>query len=116
VALNLGQMRHVVRIDVRSSAQDGAGEPVLSWSPFAPPMRAQLEVTPGREIWGSSERQGRVPTVFRVRYLPGVKPSMRVIHKRDDSEKVFDIVSAIDPDGLRIELVLSCEELVEVDP
>ena len=114
--LNPGQMRHVIRIDKRSSDQDAAGEPVLTWSPFAPPVRAQLEVVPGREIWSSAERQGRVPTIFRIRYLPGVVPSMRLIHRRDDLEKVYDIISAIDPDGLRVELVLNCEELVEVAP
>ena len=115
MVLDLGRMRHVVRIDQRVTTQDAAGEQVLTWNQFAT-RRAAIEVTPGRELWSSQERQGRVPTIFRLRYLDGVVPSMRLIHSRDGSEKVFNILSAIDPDGLRVELVITTEELVEVPP
>ncbi len=115
MSINAGEMRHVVRIERRSSTPDASGEPVLSWVLFAQ-RRAALDRTPGREVWASSERQGRVPTVFRLRYLADVVPSMRLIHVRDGTEKVFNVVSAIDPDGLRVALVITAEELVQVAP
>ncbi len=108
MSLNIGAMRDVVRIEQRATTQDAAGEPVLSWTLFAQ-RRASLERTPGREVWASAERQGRVPTVFHLRYLAGVLPAMRLIHE----EKVFNILSALDPDGSRVELVIVTEELVE---
>lgn len=118
MAINAGKLRHVVRIDVRQQTQDENGEIVFTWRPFASPRRAELVANPGREFWEAQaeQRQGRVPTVFRLRYLPGVVPSMRLIYRRDDLEKLFNILSATDPDGRRVELVLTTEELVEVQP
>ena len=116
MALNPGQMRFVVRIDKRVAAQDAAGEPTNAWIPFAPPLRAQVEQTPGREIWNAEQRVGRIPTVFRIRYLPGVLPAMRLIWAIDNADRVFNITSALDPDGLRIEMVITTEELVEETP
>ncbi len=104
-------MREVVRIDQRSTTQDAAGEPLDTWTEFAT-RRAAIERTPGRELWASSERQGRVPTVFRLRWLEGVLPAMRIVN----NSKVLNIVSAIDPDGMRAELVITAEELVEEVP
>jgi head-tail adaptor len=108
VPLDSGKMRHVVRIEQRATTQDAAGEPALTWTLFAQ-RRASIVRTPGRELWSSEERQGRIPTLFRLRYLAGVLPAMRVIH----GDKVFNILSAIDPDGMRAELVLNTEEHVE---
>lgn len=109
--LNPGEMRHQVRLEVRSSTQDAAGEPVHTWSLFAE-RRASFEQMPGRELWGSEQRLGRAPTIFRVRYIPGVVPSMRLIWLG----RLFDVVSVTDPDGLRVEQVLTCLEQVEQSP
>jgi len=106
--VNPGQMRHQVRIEQRSTAQDSAGDQVLTWSLVAE-RRASIDRTPGSEVWASAQRNARVPTVFRLRYLTGVMPAMRLIC----SGKVFDIVSAIDPDGRGAELVVTALELVE---
>ena len=116
MALNLGAMRHVVRIEQRSPAQDPTGDQVLSWSPFVGPRRAEIVSTPGREFFNSAERQGRIPTIFKLRYLDGVTPAMRLIHSTGGVEAVFKILSAIDPDHLRVELVITCEELVGEEP
>ena len=113
--LNPGLMRFSLRIDQRSSSQDASGGQVDVWNQFHT-CRAQIERTPGSEIWDANQRQGRVPVVFGIRYFPGVLPSMRVIFKRDGIEKVHNIISAIDPDGLRVELLLTTQELVEEVP
>ena len=106
--MNPGQLRHTVRIERRSSTQDAAGEQVNSWS-LVFHKRAALVRTPGREVFAAAERQGRVPTVFKLRFVEGVLPEMRLIH----GGKVFDIVSAIDPTGMRAELHITAEEHVE---
>ena len=105
--VNAGAMRHQVRLETRSTARDAAGEPLLSWSLFAE-RRAELVRTPGTELFAQG-RNGRVPTVFKLRYLAGVTPAMRLLCKG----KVFNIISAIDPDGHRAELLVTAEELVE---
>lgn len=103
-----GQARHRIRIEVRTTSQDTAGEQFTSWSTFAT-VWAELQKSPGREILASAQEQGRVPTLFRIRYLAGVSPGMRVVH----DTKVYDIISAPDPDGRKAEMLLTTEERVD---
>lgn len=108
--MRAGEMRHRVRIEQRSTVQDASGEPNLTWSPFAE-RSASMNATPGTEVFTSEKRSGRVPTVFRLRYLAGVKPQMRVVHIK--TGQIFDILSASDPDGRRAELVVNAMEHTE---
>ena len=108
--INAGALRHSITIQVRSSTQDAAGQTADTWTTFAT-RRAALEQTPGREVFASAQRGGRVPTVFRLRYLAGVLTSMRVSY----DSRIFNILSAV-PDSVKSELVLTCEELVEAAP
>jgi head-tail adaptor len=109
-------MRQTVRIEQRSKSQDAAGEPLDSWTLFAE-RRAAIQRAPGKELWASGERQGRVPTVFRLRYLDGVLPEMRLLLKKPKGEwALYDIVSATDPDGRREELIVTCTEWVGAKP
>ncbi len=106
--VDAGAMRHQVRIEQRSTTQDAAGEPVNTWTLFAE-RRAELVRAPGREIWASAQRNGRVPVVFRLRYLAGVLPQMRLVF----DGRTHNILSAVDQAGREEELVIAAEELVE---
>ena len=106
--MRAGDMRHQVRLEERTTLQDAAGEPQLTWNLVAE-RRASIERSPGREVWASAQRSGRVPTVFRLRYLDGVTPAMRLIF----DGKVYDILSAIDQAGRGEELLITAEEHVE---
>lgn len=106
-----GEMRHEVRIEQRTSTLDPAGQQLDAWMTIAE-RRAAIQRAPGQEIWASAQRHGRVPTVFHLRYLDGVLPEMRVVL----GDRVYDILSAIDPSGRREELVITAEELVGVVP
>lgn len=108
--IRAGEMRHRVRIEQRSGVQDASGEPNLTWSTFAERF-ASMKATPGTEVFSSEKRSGRVPTVFQLRYLAGVKPQMRLTHIK--TGQVFDILSASDPDGKRAELVITTVEHTE---
>jgi SPP1 family predicted phage head-tail adaptor len=110
MALNLGAMRKQIRIEERTTTQDAAGEQVFVWNLVGSP-RAEKIQTPGREVWSAAERNARVPTVFRIRHPRTdytVKPQMRVTC----DGVLFDILSAHDPDGMKVDLVLTCNELV----
>lgn len=106
--VNAGALRHQVRIEKQSTSRDAAGQPLEQWTLFAL-RRAAIQRTPGSEIFAAQERNGRVPTVFRLRWVDGVLPAMRLLF----GGKVYDIQSATDPDGLKDELVISALELVE---
>ncbi len=117
--LDPGAMRHQVRIEQRSTTQDASGDPLPSWVPFAI-RRCAISRMSGREVFSSEERQGRIPTVFHLRYLDGVMPAMRAIlpavPPKQPKDRVFNILSAVDPDGMRAELLITAEELVEAIP
>lgn len=103
-----GPMRHRVTLQQRATGVDAAGGVLNIWENFATRW-ASLDRAPGSEVWGSAQRSGRVPAVFRLRYLEGVKPGMRLL-TRDG--RIHNILSAVDQEGLMAELVITTEELV----
>lgn len=109
--ISAGQMRKVVRVEKQTQTKDAAGEPLTQWS-LVFERRAQIIRTPGRELWMSQERSGRIPTTFIIRFPRDdnmtVLPQMRLTC----DGRLYDIVSAIDPDGLKAELEITCVEYV----
>lgn len=110
-----GELRYVVVIEQRSSVQDTSGEPEDVWQ-LVVIRRASKKKTPGSEVWSSDQRSARVPTLFRLRFIDEseavILPEMRLTC----DGKLYDIVSAIDPDGMRSELVITAVERVEESP
>lgn len=102
-------MREVIHLQVQTTAQDATGQPRLVWGELAT-RRAEKTATPGREVWASGERAGRVPTVFRIRYPRelDMSPKLRLVHR----DRVYDVVSCVDLDGRRVDMLLTCDELV----
>lgn len=111
MSIRAGELDTRIRIEQRSTTQDAAGEPLVEWDQVAE-VWASLARTPGSEVWASAQRAGRVPTVFRLRYLAGVLPEMRVVAQ----ERVYDIKSVVREGGRSAEMLLVCEELVEATP
>jgi SPP1 family predicted phage head-tail adaptor len=107
MAIRAGELDTRVRIEQRSTTQDPAGEPATTWTLVAERW-ASLERTPGSEVWASAQRNGRVPTVFRLRYLADVLPSMRVVQ----GSHVYDIRSVVRPSGRAAEMLLVTDEIV----
>lgn len=110
--MQAGPMRHQVQLQARTMVQDSAGQQQEVWNVFAT-KRAAVQRTPGAEVYASAQRGGRVPVIFRLRRLDGVLPGMRLIFEG----KVHDIISAIPQgQGLKEELLITAEELVEATP
>lgn len=107
-----GDYRHQITVQQRSTTQDAAGEQLDAWTTFIT-RRAAIQRTPGREAFAAAQDNGRVPTVFEMRYVDGVTNAMRVVF----DSRVFDIKSAIDPDnGLKAKLLVTCDERVGESP
>lgn len=106
-----GEARHQISIQSRSTVQDAAGEPANTWTEYAS-RRASIQRTPGKEAFAAAQDNGRIPVVFRLRWLDGVTPAMRVVF----DSKVFDIRSIVDVDGRKAELMLTCDERVGEAP
>lgn len=112
-----GDMRHQVELQVRTTVQDGAGEQSPVWNVFQK-RRAAIQRTPGGEVFASAQRGARVPVILRLRWLEGVTTAMRLLFKCNCclDRGVHDVKSAVDPSGLREELVITAEEHVEQSP
>ncbi len=111
--VNAGAMRHQVRIEKRSTTQNAAGEQLLTWS-LVVERRAALERAPGGEVWSAAGRNARVPTVFRMRYEALVYAALLAAETRlVFGGKAHDIVSVVDPTGLKAEMLVTTQEHVE---
>lgn len=107
--MGAGRYRHPVEIQHKSWVQDPlTGEMREDWTTYAR-VWAAVEDLSGREFWAAQQVQSEVTTRVRFRYLPGVEPSMRVLH----AGRQLEIVAVLEPDGTRRELQLLCKELVE---
>jgi SPP1 family predicted phage head-tail adaptor len=104
-------MRHRVTLQQRSEVLDTAGGVRDAWVDYAQRW-ASMDRAAGREVWASAQRSGRVPAVFRLRYLAGVVPGMRLVF----DGRLYNVLSAVDQAGRREELVITAEELVEEAP
>lgn len=106
-----GPMRHRLLVQQRVTGVDAAGSPLATWEKFA--IRwASMDRAAGSEVWSSAQRSGRVPAVFRLRYLEGVVPAMRLLF----DGRTYNVLSAVDQEGLKAELVITAELLVEETP
>jgi SPP1 family predicted phage head-tail adaptor len=111
MSADIGPKREVIQLQQRSSIQGADGEPLATWEVVLTRRAEKLQL-PGSEIYSGYERSGRIPTVFKIRHPRSdlnVVPRMRVICEG----KLFDIISATDPDGTKVDMFLTCEELVE---
>lgn len=109
-------MRHQVELQVRTTVQDGAGEPSNTWNLFAK-RRAAIQRTPGEEVFASAQRGARVPVIIRIRWLAGVTNAMRLIFRcACCADRGVHDVKVTDPTGLREELLITAEEHVEQSP
>lgn len=102
-----GPMRHRVTLQHRVTGVDAAGGVRDVWEKFATRW-ASMDRAAGSEVWASAQRSGRVPAVFRLRYLAGVEPGMRLLF----DGRTHNILSAVDQEGRKAELLITAEELV----
>lgn len=99
--------RHRVTIQEYVTTRNDWNEPVQTWVDW---MQVWVSIEPisGREYWAKHQTQSAVTHRVRMHYVPGVKPTMRILH----GERVFDIESVIDWEERNEYLQLMCKEVV----
>ncbi len=108
--MEAGKLRHRIVIQQATEAQDGYGEPGLSWSTWAT-VYARVEPLSGREYFNSPADQTLAEVTHRItiRYRDGITPTLRVVWKG----QVFDIEAVIEVESRGRELHLICREVVD---
>lgn len=78
--VNASKLRHRVTFLQRIVELDKWNQPKETWVIFAE-VWASVEPISGREYWASSQVQSEVTHRIRIRYLPGLDPSMLALFK-----------------------------------
>lgn len=81
--MRAGRLRHRVTIEQFVTALDSDdGERTEAWEDaFGILIPAEIEPLSGRELIAAAATQSKVTARIRIRYRPGVAPSMRVVHR-----------------------------------
>lgn len=97
-------LRHQVTIEqlVRDPSVGGAD----TWRTYAAAW-ASIEPLRGREYFAAQEMNAEVTGTIRIRYIPGVKPDMRVSF----GQCTFEVLAVVDPDERHRELQLLVKEV-----
>ena len=113
MSIRAGKLRHIITIQQPGTGRDACGGVLsTSWVDFATNVRASVEPLQGREFFASVQQGAELTTRFRLRYLPGVRPDMRIIHQG----RIY-LISAppIDCDMLHVELHIMAVETSATD-
>jgi phage head-tail adaptor, putative, SPP1 family len=76
-----GSLRHRIRIERKQESRNDFGETTWAWVPFTPWIPASIEPLQGREFFAAQQVQGALSARIRIRYVPGVRTSMRAVHE-----------------------------------
>lgn len=112
--MNPGELREVIEIIRPSLVQDETGQRVDGWELVSSARAAKLATEGGETVASGQQTVARVPTQFRMRFPKAyeVDPRMRIVHR----QKLYQVVSVLEADGRRAELVVTCEELTGEPP
>lgn len=105
--MKIGHLRHRITIQKYEEYRNEWNEPIKEWVDWAT-VWASIEPISGREYWANVQIQAEVSHRIRIRYLPAVEPTMRVIFRGRE----FEIESIINWQERNIDLQLMCREKV----
>lgn len=79
--MNIGKLRHRATIEHKVRIRDPeTNEIIEDWQPYATRW-ASIEPLRGREYWAAAQTQAEVTHMVRMRYTPGITPSMRLTYR-----------------------------------
>ena len=102
--MQAGLLRDRVTIQVRSSVDDAAGEPVLGWTDFATGVHGNVNDMTGKEYIAAQEVTNAVNTTIIIRYREGITAAMRAVSRG----VTYNIMAVIEPENKRREMHLMC--------
>ena len=103
--MDAGRLDKRISIERHEVGQDETGEPIDAWIPTYS-VWASIEPLQGREYIAAMAVQAERTIRIRLRYLPGIVPTMRVVYQG----RVFAITTAINVREENIELQLMALE------
>lgn len=100
-----GRLNSRLSLQLQSSTQDGAGQPIKTWTEVTK-LWADLRYQRGLESIRAGSNTSTLQVSIRIRYRPGVTAAMRLVHDIDGT--IYNIKAALP--GPRKEYIdLVCE-------
>lgn len=105
--ITAGELKHRIRIQSRSSADDGAGGNTITFVDLAT-VWARITTQNGREFEEQKKITPELTHMVRMRFRGDITPDMRVVW----GSRMFNILAVYDPDGEQVELLIPAQEIV----
>ena len=106
--MKIGKLKHRVILQRKEITEDELKQQTETWVDFAY-VWAAIQPLSGREYFSARQENAEITARITIRHLKDIKPNMRVLF----DEKVYEILSVINPDERNASLVLMCKEAVE---
>jgi SPP1 family predicted phage head-tail adaptor len=107
-SFHVAQLRDTVNIQAATSSQDGAGQPIRTWSNAFVNQPAKWQPVAGQESVRGRIVEAGISTIFVVRNQSGITPEMRVVH----SSGTYGIGYVKPVDGFPRYIELHCKSRV----
>ncbi len=113
--MRAGRLRHRVRFEEKGTVtQNALGEEEFAWEQLFVAW-GSVEPIRGREYRAPDSEQAQVDTVIRMRYHPGVKPTIRAVWLDGDGvDHTYDVITVKRVYERNREMEVMCRENVPV--
>lgn len=105
--MNIGKLRHRITLLKQVNEVNDYGASVKTWRTVAT-VWAEVRPLSGREYFSAQQVQSEVTTQIWLRYIDGIKPSMKVKF----ANREFEILSVLNTQERDVSLQLMCKETV----
>ena len=105
--MRVGRLKAKVTIQQASETPSATGEPVATWSNYAANRWAEVDPQKGVEQFLRQRTISEETILFRLRYITGVRPKMKLVYGGED----YDIRSVINVRNADRELLLECQKI-----
>lgn len=103
--MRAGTLDRRITLQVRTDTMNAVGQPIPAWADWVVNLPAAYEPARGREYFAAQALTVTEPARFRIRYLTGVVPGMRISY----DGKIWDVAAVEEMYGRENEMHLYAE-------
>jgi SPP1 family predicted phage head-tail adaptor len=105
-SFNPGNLIHRIIFKAKPTARDTDGMPTEDWTVYKT-VSASITPISGRSFWQGQANQSEISHEIKMRYIPGIVPSMRIYF----GTRKFEITHILNFEERNIWLTVYCKEL-----
>jgi SPP1 family predicted phage head-tail adaptor len=106
-AMKAGDLKHKITLQTCTPTNNSNLEAIPTYSNFAT-VWAAIESISGKEYWESKTVTAETVVRIRIRYIPGVLPTMRIVY----GSRIFHIDAILHLHEQKREIHLMCREVL----